>query len=494
MRTINVLIGGLIGIFLTISCNNFLTVKPRDIRVMQNVEDYRDLMGSYMRLLTNITNTNQQYVFGEAYLYPLFDVAFKLGLNSGETAVSKIQASYYDKKEGAYTENGKQLMTWLNPNEEVWNRYYGFLGPINLILSEIDGAQGDNEDLRHIVKGEALVWRAYSYFKLLQYYAPYNENRYGIPIYLKPYEDVGTAMPPRLSQKEVYQQILNDCEAALDLLGQTPSNSWNFAWKTDFINAMMSAVYFYKAGSGARESGDWELAASYAEKAMKGRVLTNDPFVLKELFNGGQVKEYNCDESYIRIVDRTRGYLLKYRPAYSSGVLQVEPVSSKYKTKYRDDDIRKSVYFTTSSGEFLADKYSLNNVTCDGGGVLMPFRLAEMYLIRAEALVMTGQLGPAKNLLMDFRAERYLSSIDTPVEREKLLQEIRMERELEFFQENDFRWLDMKRLGIRVERVINGESQILESDDFRYAFPIPREELKLNRNMVQNPGWEKIIY
>lgn len=494
MNKLKIITACLLGLLLTASCNNFLTVKPRDTRVMQNIEDYRDLLGSYMRLLTNITNVNQQAVFGQAYLYPKFDMAFELGLNTGETVLSKQQGSYYDKKEGIYTEYGKQLMSWFNPNESVWNRYYSFLGPINLILAEIDGAEGHQENLRHIVKGEALVWRAYSYFKLLQYYAPYRDNQYGIPVYLKPYEDVGTAMPSRLTQKEVYRQISEDCQSALDLLKLTPSNSWNFAWKTDFIHAMMAAVYFYKAGSGAGENGDWQLAADYAGKAMEGRELTDDPAVLREMFNGGQVKEYICDEAYIRIVDGTGGYVLNYRKAYCSSVLQVEPVSSEYKTKYRNDDIRKSVYFSTVSGEFLADKYSLNNVYVDGGGVWMPFRLAEMYLIRAEALVMTEQLGMAENLLTDFRAKRYLEPINVPAEREKLLQEIRKERELEFFEENDFRWLDMKRLGIRLERVVNGEDQVLEPDDFRYTFPIPREELKLNRNMVQNPGWEKVIY
>lgn len=474
-------------------CNDFLTVRPRDTRVMQKVEDYRDLLGSYMRLLTHITNTDQQEVFGQAYLYPKFDVAFEMGLNTGETTLSKQQGSYYDKKEGVFTEYAKKYLTWLYPNEEVWNRYYSFLGPINLILGEIDGAEGDN-DWKHIVKGEALVWRAYAYFKLLQYYAPYRENEYGIPVYLKPYEEVGTAMPARLTQKEVYRQILTDCEEALNLLNLTPSNSWNFAWKADFIQAMMASVYFYKAGSGAGESGDWEQAADYAGRAMEGRELTNDPEVLRALFNGSDVSEYRHDEAYIRLVDGTSGYLLNYRKAYCSSVLQVEPVSSAYKTKYKDDDIRKQVYFTTGSGEFLADKYSLNSTYLEGGGVMMPFRLAEMYLDRAEAMVMTGQLVLAKELLEAFRAKRYTQPIHTLSGKEELLNEIRKERELEFFEENDFRWLDMKRMGIRVERLVNGEKQVLEADDFRYSFPIPKEEMKLNRNMLQNPGWDKVIY
>lgn len=480
--------------FILNGCDHFLTVQPRDMRIMKTVEDYRDLMGSYMRLLTNITNTNQQNVFGEAWLYPKFDVAFVSGLNCGETTLSNSQGSYYDKKEGLHTELGKQLLTWLYPNEDIWNRYYGFLGPINLIINGIADAKGNDENLRHIVQGEALVWRAYSYFKLLQYYSPYKENQLGIPVYLEPYEEIGTAMPPRLTQAEVYRQIIMDCRTSLDMMDITPSNNWNFAWKPDFIYAMMSSVYLYKAGSGAAETNDWQLAADYAEKAMLGRELTNDPADLKALFNGADVKDYRHDEAFIRLIDGTQGYLFDYREAYCSSKMTVDPVSGNYKTKYRDDDIRKPVYFTTEGDEFLADKYSLNETYLDGGGVLMPFRLAEMYLNRAEALVMTGQIGAGREILVAFRANRYREAIDTPSDKEQLLKAIHTERELEFFNENDFRWLDMKRLGIRIERTVDGEKQVLEPDDFRYSFPIPKEEIKLNRNIKQTPGWDKIIY
>lgn len=475
-------------------CDDFLTVQPRDTRVMKTISDYRDLMGSYMRLLTNITNTDQQYVFGQAWLYPKFDVAFELALNTGECTLSTAQGSYYDKKEGLYTELGKQLLTWLSPNEQIWERYYGFLGPINLVIGGIDEAEGKDEDLRHTVKGEALVWRAYSYFKLLQYYSPYKQNEWGIPVYLQPYEEIGTAMPPRLTQLEVYRQVLKDCEEALALLELTPSNSWNFACREDFIHAMMASVYFYKAGSGAAEAGDWEKAAEYAARAMNGRSLTNDPAALKALFNGANVQDYRNDEAYVRIIDATEGYLLNFRKAYCSSAATVKPVSGEYKFKYRDDDIRKGVYFTMGADEFLADKYSLHNTYVEGGGVLMPFRLAEMYLNRAEALVMAGKTGEGREVLLAFRASRYQEPIDTPAEREQLLQEIRLERELEFFHENDFRWLDMKRLGVKLERIVDGERQVLEPDDFRYSFPIPKDELRLNRNIQQTPGWDKVIY
>ena len=39
------------GMFLWQSCDKFLDLKPENIKVMSTIEDYRDLMASYMRYL-----------------------------------------------------------------------------------------------------------------------------------------------------------------------------------------------------------------------------------------------------------------------------------------------------------------------------------------------------------------------------------------------------------------------------------------------------------
>ncbi|MFR4036534.1 MAG: RagB/SusD family nutrient uptake outer membrane protein [Butyricimonas faecalis] len=67
-------------------------------------------------------------------------------------------------------------MSWMGTNDNCWNRYYSFLGPINMIIEGIKTADGDDERLRDYVQGEALVWRAYSYFKLLQYFLLTNKT------------------------------------------------------------------------------------------------------------------------------------------------------------------------------------------------------------------------------------------------------------------------------------------------------------------------------
>ena len=478
--------------FLLMSCDKFLELTPRDQKVVSTVEDYRDIMASYMRLLKT-PNPTQERIFGvDAYAFPLFDVAANLGIYTGETNLNTSSDLYYDAKNGAYTTTGKNIQTWLMTDIYAWDRYYGFLGPINLIISGIETAEGENEALRNRVKGEALVWRAFAYFKLLQYYAPYKDNVYGVPVYLTPEQDIGTAMPERKTQREVYERILADCGEALALLEETASSEWNCAWRSDFIHAMMASIYTWRAMSGAAEATDWADAEKCAAEAMKGRVLSNTTADLKKMFdckdvNSGTALE--SDEFYFRIIDGDNHQIFNFTEAYYDGGVSDGRINRAYYEYFHDGDIRKTAWFNPEGT--YNNKYGILGSV--HGGCLMLFRLAEMYLIKAEALVRQGKTPEAQDVLREFCAARYTGDVEIASDPETLLQEILDERLREFYQENDFRWLDMKRLGVRLERLVAGERFVLQSDDFRYCFPIPLRELQLNKNMVQTPGWEKVI-
>lgn len=498
----------LASLFTLQACQNFLDVKPKNVKVVSTIEDYRDILASYMRLLKTV-DPDQQPVLGDEFNYPLFDVAEAFSVYTGEARLLNSNPALFDPNLGRYTKEAVNRCTWMLPNQKAWERYYSFLGPINMIIGGLEEVGGDNENLRNYVKGEALVWRAFAYFKLLQYYAPYKNDKYGVPVYLKPYEDPASAMPERKSQKEVYAQILKDCSEAGALLEMTPTVSWNCAYNADFLNAMMASVYTYKAMSAAKEEGDWKKAEQHAGAVTAYRKLSNDAENLRAMFNCdpklGGVKAFTNDEFTLRIVDGSNGNLLAFKQAYGNEVFiplftTVDQTADlDFYDRYKDDDIRKGVYFEENAmdGTIENDKYNLFTPDFESftvnGGVLMPFRLAEMYLIQAEALVRQGKDGEARTVLDEFKSGRYADVAASYTEAE-LLDEILKERELEFFHENDFRWLDMKRLGIRVERVINGTAYVLEPDDFRYCLPIPKDEMKNNLKMVQTPGWDKVYF
>ena len=63
----------LISLFFVQSCDKFLDLKPENIQVVRTVEDYRDLLASYMRLLKTVDGS-QKPVLGDYFLYPQFNV------------------------------------------------------------------------------------------------------------------------------------------------------------------------------------------------------------------------------------------------------------------------------------------------------------------------------------------------------------------------------------------------------------------------------------
>ena len=491
MKKLIIIAGCLAGILFLSSCNDFLTLKPRDEKVVQSVEDYRDILASYMHHLKT-PNRSQKIVMGVgAYAIPYFDVSKYFCVYSGELNMSKKASSVFDSKKDEYTLSAKALLSWRNTDPYAWNQYFMFLGPINLIIDGVRTAEGANEDMRNYVLGEALVWRAFAYYKLLQYYVPYKDDQYGLPIYLKPYGNIENAMPKRSTQTETFAQILGDCKEAMKLLDVTASNSWNCAWRSDFLNAMMASIYTWKAMSAAAEDTDWENAELCATEAMRNRSLSNSSDILRQMFDCSKNMvegDMENDEFYFRIMDGYNNEICFFDESYY-GVRMEQLVVSQYYSLYKDNDIRKKVYFTADKKS--CDKYNMNND--DEGGCIIPFRLAEMYLIKAEALLRQGDVGQAREVLKEFDEARYVGEVNLPTTSDALLQEILNERTREFYLENDFRWMDMKRLGIEMTRSIGGETYVLESNDFRYCLPIPARELELNKNMVQTPGWENIM-
>lgn len=495
MKKIYVLIA-LAGLFFVQSCGKFLDLKPQDIRVVSTIEDYRDLLASYMRLLKT-PNGSQKPVLGGYWVYPMFNVGEIFAYRSGELTINKNNGEYYDISLGEFKKNAVDLMTWMGNGDFCWKRYYSFLGPINMVIAGITSAEGNNERLRDYVKGEALVWRAYSYFKLLQYFSPYQKDEYGVPVYLKPYEDPGNAMPERETQTEVYKRILTDCQEVLRLMERTPSTSWNYAYEPRFIHGMLAAIYHYKALSAAAEKEDWQNATEHADKALSGRTFVRDEATYKAIFDAPALQTFTNDEFYFRLVDGWNGQIADFANVYyqiSNWVKTIAYPSPELYALYRDDDVRKTTFFKTKTdGSIVYDKYNISQRQSSShvGGIIMLFRTAELQLIKAEALVRLGKTTEAKSALEEFKKGRYLDIPGSYTESD-LLNEILKERKLEFYHEQDMWWLDMKRTGTRVERVINGLMYVLEPDDYRYCFPIPQNEMELNKKMVQNPGWEDI--
>jgi hypothetical protein len=119
----------------------------------------------------------------------------------------------------------------------------------------------------------------------------------------------------------------------------------------------------------------------------------------------------------------------------------------------------------------------------------MVLRLAEQYLIRAEAQAQQNNLAGAKSDLDAVRLRSGLPGV-TVTTKEAMLQDIAQERQTELFTEWGHRWFDLKRTGA-MDSVMT-RTAVVKGTAWKphfKLFPIPQTEIQANPNLTQNPGY-----
>ena len=128
---------------------------------------------------------------------------------------------------------------------------------------------------------------------------------------------------------------------------------------------------------------------------------------------------------------------------------------------------------------------------------VMVMRLAEMYLIKAEAELGTGDAGSALETLNELRAQRAIAGKDNSLSGPVTIETILDERALELCGEQQ-RWFDLKRTKTLVSRVKAYNAQAsADVQDFHLLRPIPQAQLDAVTNLSstsgegfwQNPGY-----
>ena len=136
-------------------------------------------------------------------------------------------------------------------------------------------------------------------------------------------------------------------------------------------------------------------------------------------------------------------------------------------------------------GDDYGNKYTDITLGADDVPVI---RLAEVYLIRAEAAARLGDLDQAIADLNVIRNRAGLADIDETVidTQTEVLLEVLEQRRLELFYEGH-RFFDLRRFDDLAE--VAALMDDLNLTGFRLLFPIPQREIDANPALTQNPGY-----
>lgn len=482
----------------SLGCKKFLDLPPKNQRAVETLQDVKSVLAGY---LDGVRTKYTRPIVGS---YPIFTArqvmmfeSYSDNIDFGANMSKFINPMNLHAKEEFYA----NFLLW-NPfgiydvPGEIWNEYYETIGFLNALIDQTRELKDANSDEKNRVLGEMLVHRSFYFFKLLEYFAPYDKADLGIPVYLHSGEQVVGISMPRKSQAEVYKTILDDLSTALDLVQKSaPNSNYNVFYNERYINNLLAQVYWFKAESAAKESSDYEQAKKFSLEAIKN-VSASIPKTSAEINLTAQGTNivypafYQSGSGYAEI-SPIYGSTWDYIGFQPSGVT----VTSDLINLYADGDVRKTTYF---NGNAISSSWP------DGapyGAKYVHFYLfqpEEAYLILAEAQFRLGATSDCIATLNEFKSFRNAGTA-TGLSGDQLFQEIVNERRKEFFSNSDKRWLDLKRYGnktiSRSLRFFNKDYSItVNPGDFHYALPIPLTELQQNPKIIQNEGWTPIIF
>ena len=348
---------------------------------------------------------------------------------------------------------------------ETWKAIYTTINRANHVIAKVPAVTDLKltAALKDQLVGEAYFLRALSYFDLVRFWG-------GVQITLTPTESVDDkAGIVRSSADETYAQVLKDLEAAEPLLPAT-TNRFRATRKT--VWALRARYHLYR--------GEWAKAEEYATKVISD--VTN--YSLKapySSFFAGNVT--GTAESVFEISYNSTNlntHRTSWQPTANGGNRNWVP-SAGFLALLFDANIggnRKAMVAQTTTAPILwyGNMYYRNPAT-DPAYVI---RIAELYLIRAEALAKQNKLTESAADLNAVRTRAALAATSAATQSDLLLA-IENERRLEFAFE-PHRWFDLIRTG-RAAAVLG------LTDANRYLLPIPLPELQVDKALVQNPGY-----
>jgi starch-binding outer membrane protein, SusD/RagB family len=147
-------------------------------------------------------------------------------------------------------------------------------------------------------------------------------------------------------------------------------------------------------------------------------------------------------------------------------------------------------YYTGTDTVYFPQKYKLKYGSVQAQENSNVIRLAELYLIRAEARARLDKLSLAIDDLDGIRERAGLTLIKVTnpgISKEDFVKAIEKERQLELFTERAHRWFDLKRTD-RAGSILGSQKANWSPADELY--PIPQSELSKNKNLGdQNSGY-----
>jgi starch-binding outer membrane protein, SusD/RagB family len=383
------------------------------------------------------------------------------GLSADELTYTSGDVEYFEMATNTYLPDHPYT-------DDVWS-IYSTIYEANACIQGIQKSTGLSPATKNQLLGEALFSRAFCYFYLV--------NLFGdVPLVTSTDYRINDTLS-RTASAMVYQQIIADLETAQNLLSSDYPTAQRVRPNSRTAGALLSRVYLY--------SNRWKDAENQ----------------VSDIINSGLYSLSGLDSVFLNFSPETIWQLLPVNPSFNTqeapiffpnGPSQVPlfPLTNDLVAAFELGDKRLSAWTGTNNIGGQLFYYPAKYKNTGGSPVTeyhIVFRLAEQYLIRAEARVEQDNISGAVEDLNTIRSRAGLIDLPATLTPDAAMAAIQQERRIELFAEFGHRWLDLKRTS-RVSAVI-GALKPATWTPAAALWPIPQSQISANPNLTQNTGY-----
>lgn len=444
-------------LILILACTDFVTVDPPRTQVVSETVFIDDataasaIRGIYSKMIT--VNSN-----------------FADGGGNSVTAISGLTADEFIN----YLNNPVSQNFYANsilPSNSIilWQAPYQYIYYANSVLEGLEKSTSVSSATKNQLTGEAKFIRAFCHFYLV--------NLYGdVPIVTTTDYRVNSVIA-RSPASSVYAQIIADLKDAQSLLATDFSVSAGERIRPNkwAATALLARAYLY--------TDDWANA-----EAQASMVISNSLFSLVPNLNNVFLK--NSTEAIWQLMPVVSPYTPEGSIFISTTTPQYISLRPELLNAFEAGDKRRTSWVssvTISANTFYFPfKYKIKSTTATISEYYMVLRLAEQYLVRAEARAQQSNVVGAQADLNAIRVRAGLANT-TAADKASLLLAVEKERRIELFAEWGHRWMDLKRTN-RADAVLSvSKAPNWQPTDVLY--PIPQSERSNDVNLTQNEGY-----
>ena len=442
---------------------------------------------------------NGRYVEAVEYQFDAFNATIDYGNNYGA-----LHKSDYNLTSGDYDV------------EATWEDNYTAIKNYNIFIAAADNVSEDLKSKVDVVKGEAYFFRAWSYLQLARHfgkaYGASSSSDLCVPLVLV-YDQA--EQPARTTVAEVYAQIKSDLDNAATLLAGVKGAVRSLKPTIDAVNALYARYYL--------DIADYSNAAAYAHKVidtgtyklattakeMEAEYVNdkgNEPIMQLAIslteFTGNTLNDWTLCQSDANHDQAFRSYFIPTQTLVES---------------YDAGDIRFGAWFNGETAVMLSGSYYnvektdfytfvkfwgnpalTSSPIRNGRNAPKPFKISEMYLIAAEAELNGNSATAAKADLNALQAARGASLTDATVDnvRKEWFRETVGEGQRKFCLKRwgiGFNGREMQPGAVNVLQQGNVfNEKVFDANSIYFQYPVPAYEMKINKNLVQNPGYDAL--